>query len=152
MKKLTLFIIIVLIVQSTRSQVADSVVIDTNQEMYEFLMTRHQKQKKTGFILLGSGLLAAGVGILIAANDTDWWNDEYSGSQFTAGGSHLFCRGFDCSIFDPVSYSCIWQQEKSTNLCPNRTTPNYRLSPQPFESSSSRGENSVLMHNIILAK
>jgi hypothetical protein len=85
MKKLTLFIIIVLIVQSTRSQVADSVVTDTNQEMYEFLMTRHQKQKKTGFILLGSGLLAAGVGILIAANDTDWWNDEYSGSQFTAG-------------------------------------------------------------------
>ena len=85
MKKLTLFITIVLIVQATRSQVADSVVTETNQEMYEFLMTRHQKQKKTGFILLGSGLVATGVGILIAANDTDWLNDEYSGSQFTAG-------------------------------------------------------------------
>ena len=79
MKKLTLFITMVLIVQSTQGQIADSTATDTNQEMYEFLMAKHKKQKKAGLILLGSGLAATGIGILIASND------DTLGDGFTTG-------------------------------------------------------------------
>ena len=79
MKKLTILIAIVMIVQSTQGQTIDSVATDTNQEMYEFLMTKHKKQNKTGLILLGSGLAATGLGILIASND------DSLGSGFATG-------------------------------------------------------------------
>jgi len=79
MKKIAIVITIVMFVQSAQGQIVDSVATDTNQEMYEFLMAKHKKQKKTGLILLGSGLTAAGLGLLIAASDDSW------DSTFTAG-------------------------------------------------------------------
>ena len=79
MKKIAIVITIVMFVQSAQGQIVDSVATDTNQEMYEFLMAKHKKQNKTGLILLGSGLAATGLGILIASND------DSLGSGFTAG-------------------------------------------------------------------
>ncbi len=85
MKKLALLLTVVLIVQYTQGQIVDSVTTDTNQKMYEFLMAKHKKQKKTGLILLGSGLAATGLGVLIIYNDSDWFDDEDAGSEYTAG-------------------------------------------------------------------
>ena len=79
MKKIAIVITIVMFVQSAQGQIVDSVATDTNQEMYEFLMAKHKKQNKTGLILLGSGLAATGLGILIASND------DSLGSGFAAG-------------------------------------------------------------------
>ncbi len=85
MKKLALLLTVVLIVQYTQGQIVDSVTTDTNQKMYEFLMAKHKKQKKTGLILLGSGLAATGLGVLIIYNDSDWFEDEDAGSDYAAG-------------------------------------------------------------------
>ena len=47
----------------------------SNQEMYDFHYEKHKKQKKTGFILLGSGVAATLAGVLIGSN-SDSWSDE----------------------------------------------------------------------------
>lgn len=84
MKKLTLLIAIAFIFQSTQGQITDSVSTETNQEMYDYLMTKHKKQNKVGLILLGSGLAATGVGIVIASQD------DTLGSEWAAGSLLYF--------------------------------------------------------------
>lgn len=87
MKKLTLFIAIALIFQSTQGQVTDSVSTDTNQEMYEFLMTKSKKQNKAGLIMLGAGVVSSIGGIIIANQSDDWSDAEFaSGTLLLTAG------------------------------------------------------------------
>lgn len=80
MKKLATIVTIIMIVQSAQGQITDSIASEKDQEFYEFLMTKHEKQKRTGLILLGSGVTAIGIGALIASND------DTLGSGFATGG------------------------------------------------------------------
>ena len=68
MKKLILIIVSFLTIQASQCQEIDSLSTQSREEMYDFHFTKHKKQKKTGLILLGSGVVATGAGLLIAAN------------------------------------------------------------------------------------
>ena len=68
MKKLILIIVSFLTIQALQCQEIDSLSTQSREEMYDFHFTKHKKQKKTGLILLGSGVVATGAGLLIAAN------------------------------------------------------------------------------------
>ncbi|MGA9270315.1 MAG: hypothetical protein WBV45_06810 [Lutimonas sp.] len=80
MKKLTFFFALVLFFQTTQGQITDSLTTEinqqTNQEMYDYLMAKHKKQKKAGLIMIGSGVLATVGGILLTHNsslaDSEW--------------------------------------------------------------------------------
>lgn len=84
MRELLLFIVLLFSVQSAQSQVIDTTSTLSKQEMHDYFYSKHKKQKKTGLILLGSGLAAVGTGLLLARNADDW------GDQFTAGGLLYF--------------------------------------------------------------
>ena len=68
MKKFLLFALILLAFQSVHGQEIDSLSAQTRQELYDFHFEKHKKQKKTGLILLGTGLAATITGTLIARN------------------------------------------------------------------------------------
>ena len=68
MKKLILIIVSFLTIQALQCQEIDSLSTQSRAEMYDFHFTKYKKQKKTGLILLGSGVVATGAGLLIAAN------------------------------------------------------------------------------------
>ncbi len=84
MKKFILFTLILLAFQSVHGQEIDSLSAQTRQELYDFHFEKHKKQKKTGLILLGSGLVATITGTLIARN-SDILGDDTEG--FDAGAS-----------------------------------------------------------------
>lgn len=83
MKKHALIIAILLLCQITLGQTLDSLASSapeqTNQEMYNYLMAKHKKQNKAGLIMLGSGVAATAIGIVLVHN-SDW-----SDGDFTAG-------------------------------------------------------------------
>ena len=68
MKKSILILVPFLLIQFMHGQEMDSLTSQTNQEKYDFHFLKHKKQKKTGLIMLGSGVVVAGAGILIARN------------------------------------------------------------------------------------
>ncbi len=84
MKKFVLFTFILLAFQSVHGQEIDSLSAQTRQELYDFHFEKHKKQKKTGLILLGSGLVATITGTLIARN-SDILGEDTEG--FDAGAS-----------------------------------------------------------------
>ena len=63
--------------QLAQSQVTDSLTVKSKQEMYDFYSSKHKKLKRTGFILLGVGVVASITGILIASTQDS--NDVYAG-------------------------------------------------------------------------
>lgn len=68
MKKVVITLFVLFSFSWAESQVIDSLNVESTQEMYDFHYAKSKKQKKTGFILLGSGLVATGAGLLIASN------------------------------------------------------------------------------------
>ena len=68
MKKVVLTLFLLFSFSWAESQVIDSLNVESKQEIYDFHYAKSKKQKKTGFILLGSGIAATGAGLLIAAN------------------------------------------------------------------------------------
>ena len=52
----------------------------SNQEMYDFHYEKHKKQKKTGFILLGSGVAASLAGVLIGSNSDSLYDEANLGT------------------------------------------------------------------------
>lgn len=68
MKTFVLFALMLLAFQSVQGQKIDSLSAQTRQELYDFHFEKHKKQKKTGLILLGSGLVATVTGVLVARN------------------------------------------------------------------------------------
>ena len=63
-----------------QSQVSEPLTEKSRQELYDFYSFKSKKQKKTGLILLGSGLAATVVGLAIGSNN--FWEDN---SGFAAG-------------------------------------------------------------------
>jgi len=51
-----------------------------NQEKYDFHYSKHKKQKKTGFILLGSGVAASLAGVLIGSNSDSLYDEANLGT------------------------------------------------------------------------
>jgi len=80
MKRLFLIILLIFIYNEGCSQVMDSLTAQSNQEKYDLYFSKHKKQKKTGLILLGSGVVATGAGLLIAANSNVLSDDGAFGS------------------------------------------------------------------------
>lgn len=62
---------------------------ESNQELYDFHISKHQRLKKTGFILLGSGVAASIAGALIASNSDGIFDD----SDNLGTGAILFTAG-----------------------------------------------------------
>lgn len=62
MKIFALLIVMLLAFQSVHGQQIDSLSAQTRQELYDFHFEKHKKQKKTGLILLGSGVVATVTG------------------------------------------------------------------------------------------
>jgi len=79
MKNSIIILVLIFAFQSVQCQVTDSLTVKSNEEMYDFYISKHKKLKKTGLILLGAGLVATGVGYAIA-NNGSLYDDE-----FTAG-------------------------------------------------------------------
>lgn len=75
MAKLILLTVLLLSIQSLKCQEIEPSNTQSNKEMYDFHYEKHKKQKKTGFILLGSGVAATLAGVLIGSN-SDSWSDE----------------------------------------------------------------------------
>ena len=85
MKGILFLIAILFYFQTAQCQEPDSSRNTSNQELYDYFITKHKKQKKTGLILLGSGLAATGVGIIIM--NSNGFDDAGLGGfwLFTAG-------------------------------------------------------------------
>ncbi len=62
------------------AQTLDSLSTGRNEEMYDYFIRKHESQKKTGFILLGSGVAAIVGGVLMINNSS------FDDAEFTAGG------------------------------------------------------------------
>ena len=89
MKNLILFLVLIFIFQLTQSQETEPLSEQSNQEMYDFYISKSKKQKKTGWILLGSGVVATGAGLLIASNSNVLSDDGgfASGSLLVLAGT-----------------------------------------------------------------
>ena len=99
---LSIFLVIIFTFQMAKSQVTDTLTQNSQKEMYDFYSINHKKQKKTAWILLGAGVLAAGGGLAIAENSSVF--DE-SDSGFTSG-SILFLAG-SASILTSIPFFII---------------------------------------------
>ena len=86
MKNSIIFLVLIFTFQSVQSQVTDSLTVKSNQEMYDFYISKHKKLKTTGWILLGTGVAAMGVGVAIAANSLYSDDGEPGAILFVAGG------------------------------------------------------------------
>ena len=81
MTKMILLTVLIIAMQSLNCQETETSTTRSNQEMYDFHFEKHKKLKKTGFILLGSGVAVFLGGGLIGAN-----NDlEFGAVAMTAG-------------------------------------------------------------------
>jgi hypothetical protein len=73
---LSIFLVLIFTFQSVQSQVTDSLTAQSIQEMYDFYSSNNKKLKKTGWILLGSGVVTMGVGFAMGFNE----DSELTGS------------------------------------------------------------------------
>lgn len=80
---------LILMVPGCFGQELETASNESNQERYDFHMTKHKKLKKTGFILLGSGVAASIAGALIASNSDGIFDD----SDNLGSGAILFTAG-----------------------------------------------------------
>ena len=86
MKYLIIFLVLIFTFQSAQSQVTDTLTVKSNQEMYDFYISKHKKLKTTGWILLGTGVAAMAVGGAIIYNSIMDEDGEPGGILFVAGG------------------------------------------------------------------
>jgi len=86
MKNSIIFLVLIFTFQSVQSQVTDSLTAKSNQEMYDFYISKHKKLRTTGFILLGTGVAALGVGAAIMYNSIMDEDGEPGAILFVAGG------------------------------------------------------------------
>jgi len=101
MKKLIILIVLMFTFNLAQSQAVDSLTLQSEQEMHDFYISKHKKQKKTGLILLGSGVVAAGVGFLIADNSSLFADDD----GFAAGTGLFLVGGLTTIASIPVLIS-----------------------------------------------
>lgn len=81
MKNLIIFLALIFTFQLTQCQETEPLTEQSKQKMYDFYISKSKKQKKTGWILLGSGVVATGTGLLIASNS----NVLSDGGGFASG-------------------------------------------------------------------
>ena len=87
---LLIFLVLLFTFQSIQCQVTDSLTEQSKQEMYDFYSSKHKKLKRTGWILLGTGLGALTVGSIIAVNSDNTLDDlgrDITGGLLMAVGS-----------------------------------------------------------------
>jgi len=90
MKNSIIFLALMFTFQLAQSQVTDSLTEKSQQEMYDFYISKQKKLKTTGWILLGTGVAAMGVGFALTNNSSvygDSSNDWAYGSGFILVGS-----------------------------------------------------------------
>lgn len=87
MNNLILFLALAFTYQSVHSQLKDSLTVQSKQEMYNFYISKSKKQKKTAWILLGSGVVAMGVGSVIAYNSEAFTNKADAGIVLALAGT-----------------------------------------------------------------
>jgi len=87
---LALIILLLFTVQIAQSQITDSLTIKSEQKMYDFYSTKHQKLKKTGWILFGAGLGAAIAGVAIGENGNIFDDNFIAGAGLFLAGSCAF--------------------------------------------------------------
>jgi len=83
---LSIFLVLIFTFQSVQSQVIDSLTVQSKQEMYDFHISKHKKLKTAGWILLGTGVAAMGVGGAIMYNAFMDEGGEPGEILFVAGG------------------------------------------------------------------
>lgn len=91
-RTLSIFLVLLFTFQMVQSQIIDQLNEKSRQEMYNFYSFKSKKKKKTGLILLGSGLAATVAGIAIASNN--FWEDDGG----FAAGTGLFLIGSCATI------------------------------------------------------
>jgi len=123
MKKLYLIIFLLFTYNSTHSQVTDSLTGQSKQEMYNFHYSKHKKQKKTGLILLGSGLVATGAGALIAANSNVLSDD----GGFGAGAGLVLAGSVTTLVSIPYLISSGSNKRKAATYVQIREYPRIDL-------------------------
>ena len=79
-----------------QSQVIEQITEKSTQEVYDYYNFKAKKQKKTGWILLGTGLAATAGGYAIMMNNLDWWDRNSEGGA--VAGSLLFLIGSGATI------------------------------------------------------
>ena len=84
---LSIFLVLIFTYQLAQSQVTDSLTEKSDQEMYDFYSLKHKKLKRTGWILLGAGLAATGVGLSIAGNSGIYDDGFTTGSILVVAGA-----------------------------------------------------------------
>ena len=85
MKNLIIFLVLIFTFQLVQSQVTEPLTEQSNQEMYDFYISKHKKLKTTGWILLGTGVAAMGVGGAIVSKNI-MSGGEPGAILFVAGG------------------------------------------------------------------
>ena len=86
MKNLIVILVLIFTFQSLQCQVTDSLTVKSNKEMYDFYISKHKKLRTTGFILLGTGVAALGVGGAIMYNSIMDEGGEPGAILFVVGG------------------------------------------------------------------
>ena len=84
MKTLMLFLVLIFTFQLAHCQETEPLTVQSNQEMYDFYISKQKKLKTTGWILLGTGAAAMGVGAAIGLNEI-FSEDRTGETLFFAG-------------------------------------------------------------------
>ena len=95
-RTLSIFLVLLFTFQLMHSQINESLTEKPTQEVYDYYNFKAKKQKKTGWILLGTGLAATAGGYAIMMNNLDWWDRNSEGGA--VAGSLLFLIGSGATI------------------------------------------------------
>jgi len=87
MKNSILFLVLIFSFQLALSQSTDSLTTQSQKEMYDFYISKHKKQKKAGWILLGSGVVAFGTGVIIGSNSGLYDDGFAAGALLVTAGT-----------------------------------------------------------------
>jgi len=96
---LSIFLVLIFTFQLVQCQVTDTLTQKSQQEMYDFHIQKHKKLKKTGWILLGAGLVTVGGGYAIAATSDGLFG---SGDGFEAGSILIMTGTLSMAASIPV--------------------------------------------------
>ena len=117
MKKVNLFILL-LSFQTTQSQVTDSTMNKSAQELFDYHTLKQKKNKTTAWILLGSGVaMAIGGYVIMENNATTIITDIFTGKGSGAGAASTFLMiggGASTLVSIPFFVSAGKHQRKAT--------------------------------------
>jgi len=85
-RTLSIFLVLLFAFEMVNGQVIESKPKTPQQEMYDFYSVKHEKLKKTGFILLGVGV-GLTVGAFAVAAISDSWDGIETGALMFVFGS-----------------------------------------------------------------